>query len=83
MKAPGQLEEMRRRPGLGEEQDGRGWRVPRLQFLDEVPEMASPRIKILECDASRAVGWKRSDWAKVVEVLEHEHDIDQMRDGSP
>jgi hypothetical protein len=56
MRAPGQLEEMRRRPGLGEEQDGRGWRVLRLQFLDEVPGMANPRTEILECDASRAVG---------------------------
>lgn len=58
---------MRRRPGSEElEKDGRGLRVLRLQFLDEVPEMVNPRKEILECDASRVVGWKRSDWAMVV-----------------
>lgn len=63
--------------------DGRGLIFLRLQFLDEVPEMANPRTEILECDASRAVGWKRSDWAKVVGVSEHEDHNDQMGDGSP
>lgn len=72
MRAPNQLEKMRRRPGLGGlGKDGKGLRFPRLRFLDEVPGMVNLRTEILECDASRIVGWKRSDWATMVVVLEH------------
>lgn len=72
MRAPGHPKKMRRRPGLGElGKNGRGWRFPRLQFRGEVPEMVNLMIEILEYDASRAVGWMRSDWAMAVAVSEH------------
>lgn len=59
----------------------------RLQFRDEAPKRANLRIEILEYDASRAVGWKISDWAMAVRSIRTEKGYDyrfyQIGDGSP